>query len=76
MNNLRVNLTGKKFGLLNVIEFAGRNKHGDSLWSCVCECGTQTKVRNRDLQTGNTRSCGCLRKSMAMLVTTIDHRLI
>lgn len=52
-------LSGKKFGRLSVIEFAGRDKHRHLLWRCVCECGNERLVAKNNLLSGRTVSCGC-----------------
>lgn len=55
--------TGNKYGKLTVLEFAGwSNKHG-SIWRCQCDCGNIIEVEGTNLRTGNTKSCGCLRRS-------------
>lgn len=57
----RVDLTGKKYGMLSVVGLAGywgKQKH--SHWVCRCECGRQKDVSICNLSNGNTRSCGCL----------------
>lgn len=51
---------GDKFGRLTAIE-----KVTIGRWLCKCECGRYTEVRELSLQTGNTRSCGCLRKEQS-----------
>ena len=56
-----VDLVGKKFGNLTVIEFAGQNKHHSRTWLCRCDCGNTTVVTTNKLTTGNTKSCGCLK---------------
>lgn len=61
MGRLRVNLIGQKFGRLKVSSYAGRNKRKNSQWLCVCDCGKQKIADGSDLQSGNTKSCGCLR---------------
>lgn len=53
-------LTGRKFGLLTVIETMGKNKHRHFCWRCSCDCGKFTIVVGHNLVSGNTRSCGCL----------------
>jgi len=55
-----IDLTGQKFFRLTVIEHAGRNKHRRSLWNCRCDCGMTKIVLANHIQTGNTKSCGCL----------------
>lgn len=55
-------LTGQVFTRLTVVQHYGRNAHGHNLWLCNCECGNQKVCNTSDLSTGNTSSCGCLRK--------------
>lgn len=59
-----VNKTGKKYGLLTVIERAN-SKNGETKWICQCDCGRKTVVRGRNLTSGAIKSCGCLRKERA-----------
>lgn len=55
------NLIGQKFGRLTVVGLAGRDKHGNALWDCKCDCGNLKKnpTRGFDLKSGITSSCGC-----------------
>ena len=53
-------LTGKKFGLLTVIESVGSASYGGVLWKCQCECGNYHIVESGNLQSGKVKSCGCL----------------
>lgn len=57
------NLTGQTFGELTVIERADDHVCPSGqhirMWKCVCSCGNITNVSSRNLQTGNTKSCGC-----------------
>ena len=53
-------LTGKVFGRLTVLSFAGMSKWHTSMWLCRCECGSEKSILANALKTGNTRSCGCL----------------
>lgn len=54
-------LTGKQFGKLKVLEWAGSNKHNSSLWLCECECGTKKIIPSSTLIKGESNSCGCLK---------------
>ena len=54
-----IELTGKRFGKLVVIEYAGKNERRESLWRCVCDCGNESVVRGDVLRRGTTESCGC-----------------
>lgn len=61
----------QKHGRLTVIQKSeGR---GPSKWMCRCDCGNIVIVRQGDLVTGKTKSCGCLRaeKSSAIGKDTI-----
>ena len=51
-------LSGQQFGQLTAIERVG-TKRSCALWKCVCICGEEVEVTSRDLNSGNTRSCGC-----------------
>ena len=58
-------MTGQRFGRLTVLKRAGtKNRH--SLWRCQCDCGKKTDVRSIDLTSGNTKSCGCVKKNYAL----------
>lgn len=52
-------VTGTVYGRLTVIGFAGREKLRTS-WFCECICGNIKKAVASDLQSGKTKSCGCL----------------
>lgn len=62
-------LTGKKFGMLTVLGISGYKKASKksdrniSMWLCVCSCGNESVVRRSGLVSGNTKSCGCLKKN-------------
>lgn len=57
-------LTGQRFGRLTVISRAENDKVGQALWHCFCDCGNEIIVFGWNLRTGNTKSCGCLRKEV------------
>lgn len=50
---------GKRFGRLTMIEYAGKGKNKHR-WKCRCERGKETVVGQTELQSGITKSCGCL----------------
>lgn len=60
-NNL-IDLTGKRFGRLSVIEKSSSDKNGCPKWKCVCDCGNEVIVYGHSLRYGVTKSCGCLAK--------------
>jgi hypothetical protein len=63
-------LLNKTFGRLLVIEFAGKNLHGDRLWLCRCSCGKEPTIRGYSLTRGQSNSCGCLRVELGVLKST------
>lgn len=59
-----IDLTGQKFGILTAMKYLGRNKGGDSLWQCGCDCGETTIVTGNKFKSGHTKSCGCLKNKI------------
>lgn len=57
-----LNLIGQKYGRLKIIEkLKTRDKHKKVVWKCLCDCGNFTEVNTKNIRTGNTASCGCLK---------------
>ena len=52
-------LIGMKFGKLTVIKQL-ETKNGKRMWYCECECGGSTITSTYLLNSGHTKSCGCL----------------
>lgn len=68
-----MDLTGRRFGRLLVIEFVGKDKNRNTLWLCKCDCGKETIVVRNSLNSGHTKSCGCyLRESTKKRSTKHD----
>lgn len=59
----KINLIGKRFGILSVVEEFPTRKSGKVLWVCRCDCGKTIKSQTGNLFSGNTKSCGCGRKN-------------
>lgn len=60
-------LVGKRFGRIVVVEIVdGRRRR------CRCDCGQETVVLRCNLTTGNTSSCGCLRREIEP-VASLTH---
>lgn len=58
---MRKDLTGSRFGRLSVLEFMG-TEAGRTRWRCLCDCGKEVVVKGIYLTTGDTKSCGCLKR--------------
>ncbi|EKD89559.1 MAG: hypothetical protein ACD_33C00045G0026 [uncultured bacterium] len=57
------NLVDNKFGRLTVIYDSGKRTSGRMIiWTCKCDCGNIINVCTGSLNSGNTKSCGCLQK--------------
>lgn len=54
-----IDLTGKKFGRLTVIERAPKEGKKHTRWKCVCDCGNTTVSDSYQLRHGLVVSCGC-----------------
>lgn len=57
-----LNLAGKRFGRLTVIECIGSDKYKNTLWECICECGNKVIAKGVNLTMGKVKSCGCYRR--------------
>ena len=55
----KIDLRGKRFGRLLVLEDTGRRGYHSILWRCRCDCGKITDVPSYDLLHGRVISCGC-----------------
>ncbi len=53
-------LTGMRFGKLAVVAPTNRRLHTSVVWRCLCDCGNVAYVSAKQLQSGYTKSCGCL----------------
>ncbi len=58
----RLNLVGKKFARLTVLQDVGTDSHEESQWECQCDCGNKAVITGYSLTSGNTKSCGCYHK--------------
>ena len=60
-----MNLINKKYNKLVVIgELKEKDKFGNKLWICQCDCGNNTIVSTHNLVSGHKKSCGCLHKEV------------
>jgi len=63
-----IDYTSKTFGRLKVLGVHKRATHTEKLsYKCKCSCGNELEVLSSSLQSGNTKSCGCLRVEMHRL---------
>jgi hypothetical protein len=55
-----IDITGKKYGRLTALSFAGVDSGKRTKWYCRCECGNTIIVDGWKMRNGHTQSCGCL----------------
>ena len=60
----KVDLTGKRFGMLLATHYVPASNKGEKgKWACKCDCGGSAMCFSANLKTGNSSSCGCKRSS-------------
>lgn len=64
-------LTGQKFGKLEVLYLIGSDNKRRKLWHCKCDCGNECNVNSHSLIDGSTKSCGCLHSYKEMEIEQI-----
>lgn len=57
-----VDITGKLINRLTIVSCAGMKP---VRWLCRCDCGNELIVKTGYLNSGNTKSCGCLNRDAA-----------
>lgn len=57
-----IDLTDQQYGELTVIKKHHEKFSKEECWVCKCSCGKYTTADTRQLQNGQKKSCGCLRK--------------
>lgn len=64
----KIDLIGKSFGRLTVVEDSGmRATKGEVKWLCRCECGNTTLATGGNLKSGTVSSCGCLARELSSI---------
>ena len=70
-------LSGKRFAQILIESYAGKSNNGKTLWNCLCDCGKHFVSTGDNIKSGNTKSCGHLRRertSEANLKYKVGHR--
>ena len=52
----------RKYGKLTPVRKTGRMRHNKTEWECLCDCGRTTYIDTTSLTSGQTESCGCLKR--------------
>ncbi len=68
----KIDLIGKSFERLTVIDLFDKDRDHNLKWLCLCKCNNEIIVLGCNLRSGHTKSCGCLQKNMASMAN-ITH---
>lgn len=60
-----IDITGQKFNKLTAIKYLGNQN-----WLCKCDCGNDSITTAGRMKSGNTKSCGCIKRSVLGISTT------
>lgn len=64
-----IDIVGQRFERLTVIELS-EIRGGNAYWICQCDCGARKIVAASNLNRGNVKSCGCLRREIGQTTLT------
>lgn len=67
-----IDITGKKFGKLKVLNRIYRESNKNSYYLCECDCGNTLEVARTSLVSGKSTNCGCVRREL--FKNDIRHR--
>ena len=66
MKTRAIDLTGRRFGRITVLERSGTYRYPNggcqAVWRCRCDCGEVFETVGGYLLQGRTTSCGCYRR--------------
>lgn len=74
INNIRVDITGQRFGRLTAVRFLAVDRWRKARWSFVCDCGNKIETTADEVLNGNTRSCKCIRIKHGLSQTREYHK--
>ena len=66
----RIEMKGKRFGMLVIVSFSHYNNYRAAMWNAVCDCGKAIVVYGYSVRIGSTRSCGCLKGEITTALMT------
>lgn len=55
---------GVKYHNLLVLSFSHRDERGRAYYNTLCDCGKEKTLLGSAVKSGNTKSCGCLRRRL------------
>lgn len=64
-NPTRHDLSGQRFGRWTAVRAVPGKQKWSIMWECRCDCGTVKPVNPKSLKNGESRSCGCYRRTFS-----------
>jgi len=61
-----IDMIGKKFNRLTIVSRAA-NEDTRAAWNCICDCGNNITLNGKQIRSGHTKSCGCIRKETSAI---------
>ncbi|TDR34683.1 hypothetical protein [Aquamicrobium defluvii] len=55
-----IDMVGKRFGNLVVLQLADERRDNKRCWVCLCDCGNEKVIIGKNLRNGQVKGCGCL----------------
>lgn len=52
-------ISGQKYGMLTIEKYVGKNKSGNSMWKCKCDCGNVRIFPKPYFRNSKILNCGC-----------------
>lgn len=75
MKDNRMDIGGQKYNRLTAIKFIKKDKHGGSIWECLCECGNTSYVRLGALRAGQVKQCSKCSNTDKISVPIMNKRI-
>jgi hypothetical protein len=70
MGRLFIDLAGKRFERIIVVQKTNMKVGTHIVWRCICDCGKEILISSDCLRSGRTKSCGCLGISIRREIAT------
>lgn len=61
-----IDISAQTFGRWTALSRISNGKHRDAYWLCRCECGKESAVQGKSLRRGDSKSCGCAVRELAL----------
>lgn len=67
-------ITNKRFGRLVAVKPTNIRKSGSVVWLFKCDCGKEKEIKNCNVTSGHTKSCGCFNTETSIINGKLNRR--